>query len=387
MAIDIGRVKRAGANLYSRALASGPVAAVLQRCTIDAPELRSIAGRRDALYEIDAPEEVSFDPPTSLDDVPDPLAWHVGDHAVEDPFVAGLQDCQLLGPKALTVWTDGRYVLENSLRSEAQFGRAFAAALRAGVVPTRRRSGGERSIETAVSLVGPWCRGYFHWFAEWLPRLEGAALFAAETGRTPTVVAPPDPPEWLRESLRLVGFDEYTTWDGHRVDVEELVVPSLRRAHPVAAPEEYTNTIEGYRWVRRRILDRVDAEPPSGAERVYISRRDADDRRVLNEAEVLDSLRDYGFEAYELEAMSFPEQVRLFEQADAVVAPHGAGLVNCIYGSDLAVVELFGEYVNGCYYTLAEGMGFDYGFLQCEPVGSDMAVDVERLETLLDQTL
>lgn len=387
MAIDIGRAKRVGANLYSRALASGPVADVVERCTIDAPELRSIAARRDALYEIDAPEAVAFDPPTSPDDVPAPLAWHVGDHVVDEPFVGSLRDCQLLGPKALTVWTDGRYVLENSLRSEALLGRAFAAALRAGVVPTRRRSGGDRTIETAVSLVGPWCRGYFHWFAEWLPRLEGAATFAEKTGRTPTVVAPPDPPDWLRESLRLVGFEEYTTWGGGRVAVEELVVPSLRRAHPVAAPEEYTNTTEGYRWVRRRILDRIDDGPPTGAERVYVSRRDADDRRVLNEAEVLDTLRDYGFEAYELEAMSFPEQVRLFEHSEAVVAPHGAGLVNCIYGTDLTVVELFGEYVNGCYYTLAEGMGFDYGFLQCQPVGSDMTVDVDRLETLLDQLL
>lgn len=387
MAIDIGRAKRVGADLYSRAVAAGPVGDVVDRCTIDTTELRSIAEHRDTLYELDAPDEISFDPPTCLDAVPEPLAWHVGDHIVEDPFVAGLQHCQLLGPKALTVWTDRRYVLENSLRSEAHFGQAFAASLRAGVVPTHRRSKGGRSIEAAVSLVGPWCRGYFHWFSEWLPRLEGAALFAEKTGRTPRVVAPPDPPDWLRESLCLVGFDEYTTWDGRRMDIEELVIPSLRRAHPVAAPEEYMNMIDGYRWVRRRILDRIDDDIDPESDRVYISRNDAEERRVLNEAEVLDSLQDYGFEAYELEQLSFTEQVRLFEQSDVVVGPHGAGLVNSIYGTDLTVVELFGEYVNGCYYTLAEGMGFDYGFLRCQPVGSDMRVDVERLEALLDQML
>ena len=386
MAIYSDRIKRAGGNLYARTLTSAPARVVVDRCTVDTAELRSIAERRGEFYELDTADTVTFDPPTSPDGVPRPLEWHVGEHAVDDSFVASLQECQLLGPKALTAHSGRRYIFENSLRSQQLLGRAFIASLRAGVVPTPRRTGG-RSSELAVSLVGPWCRGYFHWFAEWLPRLAGVVRFTAETGRSPTVIVPSNPPEWLRESLRLVGFNEYTTWGGGRTAVGELVVPSLRRAHPVDAPEEYTNTIDGYRWVRRRILNRITSDAPLATERVYITRRRADDRHVLNETALLDSLTDYGFEAYELETMSFTEQVRLFEGADVVVGPHGAGLVNLIYGTDLTVIELFGDYINGCYYTLSDGLGFNYGFLRCQPVGADMRVDVDRLEMLLNQML
>jgi hypothetical protein len=79
--------------------------------------------------------------------------------------------------------------------------------------------------------------------------------------------------------------------------------------------------------------------------------------------------------------------VRLFRQADAVVAPHGAGLINAIYGTDLSILELFGNYINGCYYTMAESLGFNYGCLTCESIGSSMRVDVNRLEELLNQVL
>lgn len=386
MAIDIAGAKRVAADLYTRTVTSAPMRAALDRYVVDTDELRTLTEGGGRRYDLDASDQVTFDPPTCLGDVPDAVGQHVGRHVVDAPFVARLRDCQLIGPDGLTTLPDGRYVLENVLRSEDLFWRAFAATLRAGVLPVRW-GGRDAMLDSAVSLVGPWCRGYYHWFAEWLPRLEGVEQFAERTGTTPTVVAPPDPPGWMRESLRLVGFDDYVTWNGGRVDVADLVVPSLRRAHPVDSPDQYTNTVDGYRWIRDRVLENLDPVPDTDTNRVYVSRRRADERHVVNEDELLDSLSAYGFEAYELETMSFPEQVRLFAGADAVVSPHGAGLVNAIYGTDLTVVELFGEYVNGCYYTMADGLGFDYGFLECEPVRSDMRVDVDRLETLLEKML
>lgn len=45
---------------------------------------------------------------------------------------------------------------------------------------------------------------------------------------------------------------------------------------------------------------------------VYISRSDADSRRVINEEELLDELKQMGFEPYTLSELDFEEQVRLF---------------------------------------------------------------------------
>lgn len=388
MSIDVARAKRGAAELYNHVVTSAPVRAVFDKYTIDTDELRSIADVDGNLQVLEAGDSQTFEPPICQGPVPDPIALHVGKHTVEDPFVARLRGCQLLGPEALTVTADGQYVLENALRSESLLIQSLVATVRKGNLPIRRRTV-DTTIDEAVSLVGPWCRGYFHWFSEWLPRLKGVEQFADQTGATPSVIVPPDPPGWMRKSLSLVGFNDYETWDGSRVDVAELLVPSLRRSHPVNAPNQYANTASGYQWVKRRIrqnLDRssgLDASPKG----IYISRQRADERHVVNEAEVIDLLAAYGFEPYELETLSFPDQVRLFEQADAVVAPHGAGLVNAMYGTNLSVVELFGNYVNGCYYTMAEGLGFEYGCLKCDPVGSNLRVDVDRLERLLERIL
>lgn len=388
MSIDVAKAKRGAAEFYNLVVTSTPVRAVFDKYTINTDELRSIADLDSNFHMLEAKDSQTFEPPICPGSVPDPIALHVGKHIVEDPFVARLRDCQLLGPKALTVASDSRYVLENALRSEKLLMSSIVKTVRKGNVPIRRRTV-DTTIDDAVLLVGPWCHGYFHWFSEWLPRLEGVEQLADQTGATPTVIVPPNPPGWMRKSLSLVGFDDYVTWDGGRVDVAELLVPSLRRSHPVDAPNRYANTATGYQWIKRRIRQNLDrtTELDNSPKGIYISRRRANERHVVNESEVMDLLAAYGFESYELETLSFPDQVRLFEQADAVVAPHGAGLVNAMYGTDLSVVELFGNYVNGCYYTMAEGLGFEYGCLKCDPISSNLRVDVDRLESLLDRIL
>ncbi len=86
------------------------------------------------------------------------------------------------------------------------------------------------------------------------------------------------------------------------------------------------------------------AQPcPSGTpKRIYISRDDARLRRVANEAGVMDTLRLLGFERVILKGMPIARQVRLFRDAEAVVAPHGAGLAHiawCRPGT--RIVEIF----------------------------------------------
>ncbi|TKX52297.1 glycosyltransferase family 61 protein, partial [Halorubrum sp. SS7] len=87
--------------------------------------------------------------------------------------------------------------------------------------------------------------------------------------------------------------------------------------------------------------------------RVYISRDDADERRVVNETQVVRLLEDYGFSRVILSNLSLAEQIVLFYQADVVIGPHGAGLLNAVYSEDVQVIEIFGDYRNACYYTMS----------------------------------
>ncbi len=80
----------------------------------------------------------------------------------------------------------------------------------------------------------------------------------------------------------------------------------------------------------------------SARRRLYISRNDAKLRRVANEAELSPLLAAHGFEIVILTGMPIADQVRLFIEAEAVVAPHGAGLAHIAWMRPGAkVVEFF----------------------------------------------
>jgi hypothetical protein len=104
--------------------------------------------------------------------------------------------------------------------------------------------------------------------------------------------------------------------------------------------------------------------------RIYISRNDAKARRVANEEDLAPVLADLGFEVHILKGMPLAEQVRLFQEAEIVTGPHGAGLTNiawCRPGTK--IVEFFpspdGPYgaprnATADYWIIAQLRGLDY---------------------------
>jgi Glycosyltransferase 61 len=69
--------------------------------------------------------------------------------------------------------------------------------------------------------------------------------------------------------------------------------------------------------------------PESGfPKRIYISRNDARLRRVSNEDRLMAILESRGFTRVTLGGMPMARQVQHFRQAEAIVAPHGAGLAH-----------------------------------------------------------
>jgi capsular polysaccharide biosynthesis protein len=99
--------------------------------------------------------------------------------------------------------------------------------------------------------------------------------------------------------------------------------------------------------------------------RLYITRRLAGRRHVLNEAELEPILADYGFEIIEAETLSFHDQVRLFSQAEAVAGPHGAGFTNLVFAPPgCRVLEMFAPTCfRWMYYHLASVMRQEYWYL------------------------
>ena len=96
--------------------------------------------------------------------------------------------------------------------------------------------------------------------------------------------------------------------------------------------------------------------------RLYIDRRGSGVRPLVNEDELVGALARLGFVPVRPEMFSMADQVRLFRGAEAIVAPHGAGLTNlgfCRPGC--FVLELLMDaYANWCFRHLAALMQLNY---------------------------
>ena len=163
----------------------------------------------------------------------------------------------------------------------------------------------------------------------------------------------------------------------------------------------YVPNVAGWGWSHRPeivgIFDRMKAalgplDPPN--RRLYVSRRGAGKRPMVNEDAVAALLAERGFEILHLETMDVAAQIRAFAEAAHIVAPHGAGLTNLIFcAPGTTVCELhLDHYVNWCFQRLANLRGLRYGCLVGSaltprneewPHATPWAVDTDALQRVL----
>jgi capsular polysaccharide biosynthesis protein len=329
----------------------------------------------------------------SAEKLPWTIASAIGTFTLERPFVLEVANAELVGSTAVGFDQNGSIIKETVTgTTKSPLSSVPIITLISRKVPRL----GTPELDTVYSLVNYWSDGgYFHWLIDALARLEGVEYYQQKTGRKPLLLLEPNSPQWKKESLRLLGYEpnDCIPWNGSRLKVKRLVVPSFRRgANGLVSPQ-------ACQWLRQRMLSNlpdVGSKGHSFSPRIYISRPPKAGRNVINEDEVLKALNPLGFVAYTMENMSNADQVRLFSQAEIVVAPHGAALTNIIFApQNLIVIDIFGLYNNPCFLVIAKGLGFNYGCLG--PVGSKernrsemykgIIVDIPKLQALVTEML
>jgi hypothetical protein len=242
----------------------------------------------------------------------------------------------------------------------------------------------KRISEPCVLLAAPWCESYHHWMWEALPRLWSADVFP-ELAALAVVVPDRLKPFHLR-SLTALGYDEsrLLRFDGGTWDFDQLYVPSF--------PAPGGHAAHQFAWLRDRLAVALDVTSFGGEERLYVSRRDAETRRLVNEEELAGVLvRDFGFRTIVPGEMSLDEQVRAFARAGLIVGVHGAALANMAFTpDDTALIELIpSDYVNRVHWFHACARGQRFGFEIGEVVNDkgDFVVDRDRVIDLTRQML
>jgi capsular polysaccharide biosynthesis protein len=273
---------------------------------------------------------------------PPSLGWRDDHYVCTAPALLVVRDA-ILHSSAGILCVDGAVARETLFHTDPAKHRyalvADGIALEAGEV--RHLAG------THVSILAGAKRNYFHALMDGVMRL--AIPPPPMLAQAASVVCPQGAVA-QSDAIALLDLQAPARMthvaDGQSVRVDRLLLPW---------------TVHGefqYHPCVRAWFDRMSASVPDGGQdfprRIYIDRGGVALRPLRDEGAVLEAVRQFGFVAMRPEAMSLADQVRLFRGAEAIVAPHGAGLTNlgfCRPGC--VVLELHMDaYVNWCYRHL-----------------------------------
>ncbi|MFC7076769.1 glycosyltransferase family 61 protein [Haloarcula halophila] len=238
--------------------------------------------------------------------------------------------------------------------------------------------------------------GYGHWMTEFLPRAEGILKYQEQTDRSVRVLLNGDAPDWIVESLIMVGIEpsKISRWNGQTILNHDILYPARRHtireilADVDHAPDVKIQSNEGLNWVKKRALGiNTNVRTPR---KIYVSRNDVSDkpefsneRQIRNESELISLLSQFGFERIFPAEYTIPEQAALFAGADEIVIPLGAAMANLMFAENANVVTIFGEKIHpwGQYF---ESLGkIQYDYVRCTEKNGYINVDIDRLKKII----
>jgi len=214
---------------------------------------------------------------------------------------------------------------------------------------------------TYTSIWGLFTHNYGHWMIECLLRLYALQANCCQGAR---LLMPQELTPVQRESFLACIPD----------NVEVVYLPRLSRVRvdnfvflspPTGGTSFYFVPVNHLEFARGRIFKHFRCtRQPTLANRIFISRRKAAYRQMLNQDEVRRLLERYGFTAYDLEDLGFGDQVALFHDAEMVVSPHSSGLINLLFAPRLTkVLEISALAPEPSFFSLSQALGQRYYYL------------------------
>jgi len=257
-----------------------------------------------------------------------------------------------------------------------------------------------QATETISDAVVPlvdfrgWHQGFFHWFLDVLPRVLVAEQHHQRTGAQVRLLVPERLTAWQSESLARLNSPVVSLLPfkprarGTNIRCQSLIAASSHRhQHATEAPFDAISPIHLKQLAKRLGPASNGGATPGLPRRVFVSRRGAKSRRIINESEVSSYLEGHGFCTIQLEKLSLSEQIDLFHHATHVIAVHGAGLTNLMHATQSTILELFASEhgIRPDYFQIASIFHLHYYF-HCLP-SQNSSHDIHLPRKLMDDFL
>ncbi len=244
--------------------------------------------------------------------------------------------------------------------------------------------------------------GYFHWISEVIPRLfivrellKDAVILLPEGWRrihggqkawqllfrkSPANIY--NSPYHRQSLLPFEAKEIHFIRDKVRIRAVDLIIPTQ-----TARTGNYNpHILQGIRELYRDFFR--DKKSPVAGNKIYISRKKAPRRTIVNEGEVEKVLEGFGFQSVNFEDYSFEQQVAMASQTKYLVALHGAGLTNMLFmlaGSYVLEFHKTGVKFNYCYFSLANALDIHYLYQLVKPEGGGQSIQDTNVEVDIEQ--
>mgnify|MGYP003630000925 FL=1 len=184
------------------------------------------------------------------------------------------------------------------------------------------------------------CANYFHWIYDTIPYLYSYFKEKNKCKELKLLINVPENKDdlymFVYETLALLGIkkDDLIFLDKN-TKYETLIIGSSLTHNRMSLKPPHSNVFS--------IVNSIKGIS-SDIKRVYVSRRTwtrpksnnigtdyTNERRCVNEDEVVEMLKGYGFEEIFCEDLSMEEKIGLFRSAEIVVGPIGGGMANILF--------------------------------------------------------
>jgi len=239
-----------------------------------------------------------------------------------------------------------------------------------------------------------------HFIFEYLSRISAFSKMGL-FDRLPIVVYDDVPDAWL-DFLKLYGVPATNIMRIPRHPAPYFKSVWLTACpHALAQKKEYTFWDDGIADLRTKLRANAARLLPDkkGPERLYLGRKAAAHRRVVNEDQVWECLASRGFVQLDLSGVSAAEQVQAIASAELIVSVVGSGSPMTMCAPDTSsIIEIRPKSIVGALGSLGHaaviGQTFtsliaevDTGDTENQGIDQNLIVNVDKLQTAVDMAI
>lgn len=251
--------------------------------------------------------------------------------------------------------------------------------------------------EPALYLTRYGILNYGHYLTDIAPRLYWFRQLFPDI----KIVIHPQTPKTILKLLTFLGFDEqkYLTIGDEPVLFHQLYFIELWNKHPLVHSEKIFAFLDE---VKKNVLTSADYnksfvrktffKKETWPTKIFVSRKDASTRQIVNHDEVYRFLKKQGFVEISCGALSIEDQIKYFSAAESIIGISGAAMTNMVFSNPGAkVINLSSSTMPSLYFwDLAHHKKLSYSIAYFESSNnrnpkmfSDFNVDLEVLDALL----